>query len=103
VAQRDEYVMGGLEAEAESRRLGLLESTRDPGTIRTGVSRPGDPGYEFAVKSVLDSAPRLIAAGILDESGVSTIEGYFGRPGTYITGPSVVAAWGHKPAARDRP
>ncbi len=64
--------------------------------VDTGVSRPGEPAYEFASRTVLDSAPRLVAAGILTDEGVERIRDYFGQPGTFITGPSVVAAWGKK-------
>jgi hypothetical protein len=65
--------------------------------VDTGVSQPGDPGYEFTRRTVMDSAPRLIEAGILDGPGVSGLEGFWGQPGTVITGPSLVAAWGQKP------
>jgi SAM-dependent methyltransferase len=67
--------------------------------IGTAVSRPGDPGFAFAKASALDGAPRLIAAGILDEPAVARLEDFFGRPDAIVTGPSLVAAWGQKPEA----
>jgi SAM-dependent methyltransferase len=65
--------------------------------VDTGVSRPGDPGYEFTRQTVMDSAPRLIEAGLLDTAGPSRLESFWGKPGTVITGPSLVAAWAQKP------
>jgi SAM-dependent methyltransferase len=65
--------------------------------IGTAVSRPGDPGFAFAKASALDGAPRLIAAGILDDAAVARLDDFFGRPDAIVTGPSLVAAWGQKP------
>jgi hypothetical protein len=64
--------------------------------VETGVSRPGEPRYEFAARTTLDAAPRLLAAGILDELGVARIKEYFAQSGSVITGPSLVSAWGRK-------
>jgi SAM-dependent methyltransferase len=66
--------------------------------INTGFSRPGDPGYEFQARNLRDSAPRLRTAGLIDAERAARMKEYFGRPGTFITGPSMVAAWGRKPA-----
>jgi hypothetical protein len=66
--------------------------------VETGVSQPGDAGYEFTLQTVMDSTPRLIEAGILDEAGVSRLRGFWGQPGTLVTGPSLVSAWGQKPS-----
>jgi SAM-dependent methyltransferase len=65
--------------------------------VTTPVSRPGDASYEFAMASALDGAPRLVAAGVLDEEAVERMRRFFGVPGTIITGPSLVSAWGRKP------
>lgn len=65
--------------------------------IGTAVSRPGDPGFAFARASAFDGAPRLIAAGILDDAAVARLHDFFGRPNAIVTGPSLVAAWGQKP------
>jgi SAM-dependent methyltransferase len=65
--------------------------------IETRVSRPGEPHYEFARVSALESLPAMVAAGITD-ANAERLEGYFGQPGTVITGASVVAAWGQKQA-----
>ena len=66
--------------------------------VETRVTKPGEPQYEFVRASVLESLPALIAAGVMDEANIERLEGYFGQPGTVITGPSVVAAWGQKHA-----
>jgi SAM-dependent methyltransferase len=65
--------------------------------IETRVSRPGEPHYEFARATVLESVPGLIAAGLMQDTDVERLEGYFGHPDTVITGGSVVSAWGQKP------
>jgi SAM-dependent methyltransferase len=65
--------------------------------VDTGVSRPGEARYEFAARTTLDAAPRLLAAGILDESGAARMREYFAQPTAVITGPSLVSAWGRKP------
>src|SRR5580704_8518168 len=49
--------MGGLEAEPESRRLALLESTRDPTTVRR-LEALGAKGSVVAV----DIDPRFLKA-----------------------------------------
>jgi SAM-dependent methyltransferase len=64
--------------------------------VETRVSKPGEPEYEFARLTALESMPALIAAGILDDTSAARLEGYFGQPGTVITGASLVAAWGQK-------
>jgi SAM-dependent methyltransferase len=66
--------------------------------IETRVSRPGEPNYEFARLSALESLPALVTAGIVDDANAELLEGYFGQPGTVITNASVVAAWGQKHA-----
>ena len=65
--------------------------------IDTGVNQPGETGYEFARKTVMDSAPWLVVAGVHDPDQPRSLEAYFGAPGTVIPGPSLVAAWGQKP------
>ena len=66
--------------------------------IETGVSQPGEPHYEFMRSTVLESLPALLAAGVMDDANVERLESYFGQPGTIITGPSLVAAWGQRRA-----
>lgn len=66
------------------------------GEVETPVSRPGEPHYEFAATTVLDSFPRLVDAGVTPEADVARLEGYFGKPGTVITGPSLIGAWGRR-------
>jgi 2-polyprenyl-3-methyl-5-hydroxy-6-metoxy-1,4-benzoquinol methylase len=66
--------------------------------IETIVTTPGEPQYEFARMSALESLPALVAAGVVEEASVERLEGYFGQPGTVITSASVVAAWGQRPA-----
>jgi hypothetical protein len=46
--------------------------------------------------SAFESQPALLAAGITDDANIQRLEGYFGQPGTVITGPSIVAAWGQR-------
>ena len=65
--------------------------------VVTPVSRPGDPAYEFARASALDGAPRLAAAGVIDDEGIARMQGFWAAPGTVITGPTLVSAWGSKP------
>jgi SAM-dependent methyltransferase len=65
--------------------------------VTTAVSHPGDPGYDFAKATALDGLPRLLAAGIVDDEGVERMHRFFSAPGTVITGPSLVSAWGQKP------
>jgi SAM-dependent methyltransferase len=65
--------------------------------IETRVSRPGDPDYEFARATALESVPGLIAAGLMEDSDVDRLESYFEHPDSVITGASVVSAWGKKP------
>jgi SAM-dependent methyltransferase len=64
--------------------------------VETRVTKPGEPHYEFVRASAMESLPALVAAGVMDDANVERLESYFGRPGTVITGPSVVAAWGEK-------
>jgi SAM-dependent methyltransferase len=66
--------------------------------VETRVSEPGEPHYEFARVSALESVPGFIAAGLMDGANVERLVDYFGQPGTIITGSSVVSAWGRKPA-----
>jgi SAM-dependent methyltransferase len=66
--------------------------------IETHVGEPGEPQYEFARLSARESAPKLLAAGLMDDADVARLEGYFASPGTIVTGGSVVAAWGRRPA-----
>jgi SAM-dependent methyltransferase len=66
--------------------------------VETGVSQPGEPHYEFTRATVLESLPALLAAGIMDDANIERLEAYFGQPGTIITGPSLVAAWGQRHA-----
>ncbi len=66
-------------------------------TVDTGISRPGEPRYEFAAKTALDAAPRLIAAGFLDDAGLARLTDYFAQRSSVITGPSLVSAWARKP------
>jgi SAM-dependent methyltransferase len=84
----------GLPARLLASGLELLGAE-----VMTAVSRPGEPGYEFARASALDGAPRLAAAGLLDDEGAHRLRRFFGEPGTVITGPSLVAAWGQKPVS----
>ncbi len=65
--------------------------------IDTPVSGPGEPEYELARATTLESAPKLAAAGILTDANVTRLEDYFGQPGTFLTCSSLVAAWGRKP------
>lgn len=65
--------------------------------VDTVVGGPGDPAYEFARASAIDSLPRLIGAGVMPEASGQRLEGYFGQAGTVITCPSLVAAWGRRP------
>jgi SAM-dependent methyltransferase len=71
---------------------------RSGSEIETHVGEPGEPHYEFARLSSLESAPRLVAAGLMEDADLARLEGYFGHPGTIVTGGSVVSAWGRKPA-----
>lgn len=64
--------------------------------VETRVTKPGEPHYEFVRASALESQPALLAAGITDDANIQRLEGYFGQPGTVITGPSIVAAWGQR-------
>ena len=64
--------------------------------IETRVTTPGEPNYEFARVTTLESLPALIAAGIMDDGNAERLESYFGQPGTVITSASVVAAWDQK-------
>ena len=66
--------------------------------VETRVTKPGEPHYEFARVTALESLPALVAAGIMDDANAERLEGYFGQPGTLITSASVVAAWGQKHA-----
>jgi SAM-dependent methyltransferase len=66
--------------------------------IETRVTKPGEPDYEFARVSALESLPALVKAGIMDDASAERLEGYFGQPGTVITTGSMVAAWGQKHA-----
>lgn len=70
--------------------------------IETRVSQPGEPHYEFTRATVLESLPALLAAGVMDDANIERLESYFGQPGTIITGPSVVAAWGKRQVASAR-
>jgi SAM-dependent methyltransferase len=65
--------------------------------VATPVSRPGDPSFAFARASALDGAPRLAAAGVIDEEGLARMRAFFEAPGTIITGPTLVSAWAQKP------
>ncbi len=65
--------------------------------VDTAIGGPGDPAYEFARASALDSLPRLIDAGVMPEASARRLAGYFGQTGTVITCPSLVAAWGRRP------
>jgi len=67
-------------------------------TVETRVAEPGEPHYEFARVSALESVPGFLAAGLMDGANVERLVSYFGQPGTIITGSSVVAAWGRKQA-----
>jgi SAM-dependent methyltransferase len=84
----------GLPARLVDSGLTLLGAD-----VTTAVSRPGEPSYEFAMASALDGAPRLVAAGVLDDEAVARLRDFFGAPGTIITGPTLVSAWGQKPPA----
>jgi SAM-dependent methyltransferase len=64
--------------------------------VETRVTKPGEPHYEFVRASAFESQPALLAAGITDDANIQRLEGYFGQPGTVITGPSIVAAWGQR-------
>ena len=66
--------------------------------IDTRVSQPGEPHYEFTRATILESLPALLAAGVMEDANIERLDAYFGQPGTIITGPSLVAAWGRKPA-----
>ncbi len=91
---------GMFDASFGRRLPGMLSETGLTflgATVETGVSKPGDPGYEFTRRSVMDAAPRLIEAGVLDDAAVAALEDYWGKPGTVVTGPSLVSAWGRKP------
>jgi hypothetical protein len=66
--------------------------------VETRVTKPGEPHYEFARVTALESLPALVAAGIMDDADAERLEGYFGQSGTLITGASIVAAWGQKHA-----
>ena len=66
--------------------------------IETRIAKPGDPHYEFARVTTLQSLSPLLAAGVLDDVDAERLEGYFGEPGTVITTPTVVAAWAQKGA-----
>jgi SAM-dependent methyltransferase len=98
----DVMTESGLVNASFGRRLpGMLSSaglTFLGAQVETGVSQPGDAAYEFTRQTVMDSAPRLIEAGILDDAGVSRLQGFWGQPGTLVTGPSLVSAWGQKPS-----
>jgi len=64
--------------------------------IETPVSGPGEPDYELARATALESAPKLAAAGIVTEANVTRLEDYFSQPGAVLTCSSLVAAWGRK-------
>lgn len=64
--------------------------------VDTAVAGPGDPAYEFARTTALDSLPRLVDAGVIPAASGRRLEGYFDQPGTVITCPSLVAAWGRR-------
>lgn len=64
--------------------------------IETPVSKSGEPDYELARATTLGSAPNLVAAGILTDAHLDTLEDYFSQPGAVLTCSSLVAAWGRK-------
>ncbi len=64
--------------------------------VETPCGGPGDPGFEFARASVLDSLPRLIEARVMGDGEVGRLEGFFGHPDSLVCGPSGVAVWGRR-------
>jgi SAM-dependent methyltransferase len=64
--------------------------------IETRVTVPGEPEYEFARVTALEGLPGMVAAGLWDDVSSERLTSYFGQPGTVITTPSLVAAWGQK-------
>lgn len=64
--------------------------------VDTRVSRPGEPHYEFTRATALASLAPLVDAGVMQEANAKRLENYFGHPGSVITGPSLIAAWGQR-------
>ena len=92
----DAFLGRRLPAMLADRGLELLGAQVD-----TPVSRPGDPAYEFARASALDSLPRLIAAGAMPDADLTRLQRFYADPGSLVTGPSLVSAWGSAPREED--
>lgn len=73
------------------------------GEVETPVAVPGDPEHAQLRANWEVIGPGLVAAGLLDETELRRLVSFFDRPGTVITGGSLVCAWGRKTAsASDR-
>ena len=68
------------------------------GEVDTAIVRAGDTGYEFHRLTAQSAAPRLIAAGLMTEDDAARVAALLAHPSTVLTAPSVVAAWGRRPA-----
>jgi hypothetical protein len=65
--------------------------------VDVGVTFPGEVEYTWERTNITAAGPKLVAAGLADEALLTLADGYFGQPGTVITGFGIVAAWGRKP------
>jgi SAM-dependent methyltransferase len=66
--------------------------------IESAIGSPGEPVYEFARISALESIPGLLAAGVIEDADVDLLEACYAHPAALVVGGTMVAAWAQKPA-----